>query len=526
MSTRRHHQQRCDIASDAIARRAFEKWAARRAEGSGSDSVQDWLEAEAEVRERHLLNRQVEVSQRRIDRLLSATRREHLSLATEHDITRILSMSSTLSEAAPQVLQRLCEHFGYAVGVLWRVDESADLLRCADVFAAPTYEASEFVQAMRRQSFAIGAGVPGHVWATESCLSIPRMARELSPPRNAAASAVGLHGELAFPVRNGTEFLGVLEFFARKVRKPSRANFALMSSIGHQIGQFIERINAEGALHRLREERRIAGDIQQRLLPRSDPVLEGYEIRGRCRSTTDVGGDCFDFIPSSYDGDESLDVLVADASGHGIGAALIMAEARAYIDALSLTCHDLGHLLSLVNRRLAIHPDFGGFITAFLLRLRPRSGVLAYASAGHCPGIVFDGQGLIRERLFSTSLPLGISTTDLSASSTAHLEPGELLLLYSDGATEVFSPSGELFGTQRLCASVRTHWEASADELLERVIDDIVCFSDGLGLRDDLTLVVIKRLPPGPHEAAQRPARRDVAHVSPAVAHPGRQLTG
>jgi sigma-B regulation protein RsbU (phosphoserine phosphatase) len=195
----------------------------------------------------------------------------------------------------------------------------------------------------------------------------------------------------------------------------------------------------------------------------------------------------------TIDGDESLGILVADASGHGVGSALLAAETRAYLRALAMTCPDVDRMLWLVNQRISDDPEYEGFVTAFLLRLAPRHGAVAYANAGHCPAIVFDGRGEVRRKLDGTGIPLGIDPTIGFSAEIESLEPGELILLYSDGATEACSPTEELFGVSRLLETVRTHWAKSANQILEAVFRETIGFYEGRALRDDITVVVIKR---------------------------------
>lgn len=115
------------------------------------------------------------------------------------------------------------------------------------------------------------------------------------------------------------------------------------------------------------------------------------------------------------------------------------------------------------------------------------------ANAGHCPRIVFDRHGEVRGRMIGTGLPLGI---DAAAGFSAEIEtlgPGELILLFSDGTIEASSPAGELFSIRRLIDTVRAHWNESADRILDAVFHDVVAFYEGRTLRDEITVVVIRR---------------------------------
>jgi sigma-B regulation protein RsbU (phosphoserine phosphatase) len=205
-----------------------------------------------------------------------------------------------------------------------------------------------------------------------------------------------------------------------------------------------------------------------------------------------VGGDCFDFLPLRVGGEECLGVLVADASGHGMAAALLAAETRAYLRALALTCADVGTLLTLSNQRLASDLVTGHFVTLFLLRLDPRTRSLLYANAGHWPGYVLDRRGRTKAVLASTGCPLGIDPAGAFPTGPATtLEPGELVVLFTDGIVEAASPEGEQFGLGRTLGIVRAHRREAPDAILDALFHAVGDFS-GHPPQDDLTAVILK----------------------------------
>jgi serine phosphatase RsbU (regulator of sigma subunit) len=283
-----------------------------------------------------------------------------------------------------------------------------------------------------------------------------------------------------------------MEFLSRGTRPPDEELFRMMASIGNQISQFIERRQAERQLRRQEEDRRIARQIQQALLPRATPTFAGLRVRGRSSPANVVGGDCFDFIPLPAGEDGRLGIVVADASGHGIGAALLMAETRAYLRALSLTCPDVSTLLALTNRRLASDQLRDHFVTVFLLLLDPRDGSLVYSSAGHCAGHLLDRQGQTRAVLASTALPLGIDpAAAFPTGPRVSLGPGELLFLFTDGIVEAGPPEGGQFGLERALGIVRAHRHEAPEAILEALFGAVTTFS-GQQLRDDLTAVILQ----------------------------------
>jgi sigma-B regulation protein RsbU (phosphoserine phosphatase) len=286
--------------------------------------------------------------------------------------------------------------------------------------------------------------------------------------------------------------LGVLGFYSHEVRERDDDLLAMMATIGVQIGQFVQRREAESQLRRQEADRRIARQIQEGLLPKAVPTFAGFQISGRSAPAQDVGGDCFDFLPLRVGGEDCLGVLVADASGHGIGAALLVAQTRAYLRALALTCAEVGTLLTLSNQRLASDLVTGHFVTVLLLRLNLRTRSLLYSSAGHCPGYVLDRQGRAKAVLASTGCPLGIDpASEFPTGPTTTLEPGELLLLFTDGIIEAVSPDGEQFGLERTLTTVRAHRQETPDAVLDALFHAVEDFS-GHQLHDDLTAVILK----------------------------------
>jgi serine phosphatase RsbU (regulator of sigma subunit)/putative methionine-R-sulfoxide reductase with GAF domain len=413
-------------------------------------------------------------------------------LAAEHAVGQMLAVSSSLNDAASAILRAVCESLGWDVGIVWAVDRGANVLRCVEVWHSPGAEVTAFEHDTRRRTYPPGDGLPGRVWAEKTLAWVPDLAAEATLPRAPVAVGAGLHGAVGFPVRNGAEFLGVMEFLSRGIRQPDGELIEMMTSIGSQITQFIERRQAEGELRRQEEDRRIARRIQEGLLPKAMPTPPGFVLGGRSAAAQDVGGDCFDFVPLRAGGGECLGVLVADASGHGIAAALLMAETRAYLRALGLTCAEVGTLLTLSNQRLASDLLADHFVTAFLLRLDPRTRSLLYASAGHCPGYVLDRQGRTKAVLASTGCPLGIDpASEFPTGPATTLEPGDLVLLFTDGIVEAMSPEGKQFGVERTLGIVRAHQREAPEAILDALFHAVGDFS-GHPLHDDITAVILK----------------------------------
>jgi sigma-B regulation protein RsbU (phosphoserine phosphatase) len=296
-------------------------------------------------------------------------------------------------------------------------------------------------------------------------------------------------GALAFPLGSNGNVLGVIEFFSPEFRRPQEAILAMSASIGIQVGQFIERRQAEMVLRAREGEFQLARAIQQGLLPEAPPALAGFSIAGATRASQETGGDYYDFLPMS---DGHWGIAVGDASGHGIGAALLISETRAYLRALALTHTDPGTMLRLLHHRFAEDIRTDHFVTLFFARLCPPKRSLVYGNAGHWPGYVLDAQGNVKFVLKSTSLPLGVDPSgDICNAPEITLDPGDLVFLLSDGIVEATSGIGSLFGIRRALEVIRTHRDHPPGEIIAALLHQVREWSQNV-LVDDMTVILIK----------------------------------
>jgi signal transduction histidine kinase/DNA-binding response OmpR family regulator len=171
-------------------------------------------------------------------------------LATQYATTRILIESRTVEEAMPRILQTVCESLDWVVGVRWAVDPDASVLRCAEMWTAPTWSLQEFVEINRRITFPPGVGLPGRVWSGVRAAWISDVVQDTNFPRAASAAKDGLHGAFGFPIVGSSGFLGVMEFFSPEIRDPDEDVLSMFEAVGGQVGQFIERKRAEAELER------------------------------------------------------------------------------------------------------------------------------------------------------------------------------------------------------------------------------------------------------------------------------------
>jgi PAS domain S-box-containing protein len=194
------------------------------------------------------------VAARCILRDVGEARAAERRLATKDAATRALAESENLAEAAARILEGVGEHLGWEVGALWSVDATAGVIGCTQMWRRPGFRAEAFEAMTRTTAFAPGVGLPGRVWTSRAAAWIPDVTRDDNFPRAAAAEAAGLAGAFGFPIALGGEVLAVMEFFSQAPRPPDIELLRLMTGVGDQLAQFIERKRAETAI-RLSEQR-------------------------------------------------------------------------------------------------------------------------------------------------------------------------------------------------------------------------------------------------------------------------------
>jgi PAS domain S-box-containing protein len=252
---------------------------------------------------------------------------------------------------------------------------------------------------------------------------------------------------------------------------------------------------AKDITDRLRNERNeaqldAARSIQQRLYPREAPQVPGFDIAGAVNPAESLCGDYYDFFPMSGGG---LGMTVADVCGHGVGPSILMAQARAYLRSLALAHPDVGEVLCRLNEILTVDGSEREFVTQILVRLAPDVRTLVYANAGHPAGILLGGDGQVREGLGSCGLPLGILTDRVYPTSRViRMEPGDIVVLFTDGITECCGPTGSEFGTERVLDVVRSHRRDVAHKILKALYDAASGFRSAAPQDDDMTAIICK----------------------------------
>ena len=264
---------------------------------------------------------------------------------------------------------------------------------------------------------------------------------------------------------------------------------AQIASALHQARVYQETL----AHQKTQQELAIARQIQASFLPRELPQLPGWQICASLEPAREMAGDFYDLMPLP---DGHLGILIADVADKGVGPALYMALSRTLIR--TFASQNVTHpeiVLQSANERILHDADYGLFVTVFYGVLDPATGELVYANAGHNPPWVFEPAQPEPVLLTRTGMALGVEETVTWTKASVQLAPGSTILFYTDGATDSQNPAGEFFEEKRLFEAVQANLSKPAAEVHAGILADIRAFVKEAPQFDDITLIVIQRMP-------------------------------
>jgi sigma-B regulation protein RsbU (phosphoserine phosphatase) len=248
------------------------------------------------------------------------------------------------------------------------------------------------------------------------------------------------------------------------------------------------RLLAENLLAVTHTKLSLAAAIQRQLVPEKPPELPGIEIAAVLRPSEATSGDFYDFVRFP---DNSWGFLIGDVCGHGIDSAMVMAVASSHVRSLAGFCSDPAQILTRLNDYLVNQSSDGRFVTVFLARIDPCTHEFSYASAGHqCILLKYNGAV---HALDATNVPLGVLAHFATESAPVQiLEPGDTLVLMTDGVWETHNRNGELFGMARVVELLRAHASSSAEATAEALYEATRRFAGDGPQEDDITFVVLR----------------------------------
>ena len=296
---------------------------------------------------------------------------------------------------------------------------------------------------------------------------------------------------ICVPLLAKGEMIGTLTVFNKKGGSFTDEDQRLLSIIGAQSAQVIvnaQLLEEQKALVRVREEMRLAQNIQVNLLPKTQPQLAGYDIAGRSIPAKEVGGDYFDFIPL---GDGKLAICLGDGTGKGMPAALLMANMQATIRAQALTEQPVKTAVRIANRLMHSSTDLEKFFTLFYGILDTRNHQFTYCNAGQDPPIWTHRDD--HTRLETGGVVLGFLEDYPYQQATITLAPGDRLILFSDGIPEAMNVDSVEYGEGNLMRQIDMHDRVSATMFIDMLLADVNRHVVNHPQSDDMTVVVIKK---------------------------------
>jgi serine phosphatase RsbU (regulator of sigma subunit) len=285
------------------------------------------------------------------------------------------------------------------------------------------------------------------------------------------------------------EFLGVLYLDSRRPAAFSKLDRQLLDAFTDQAASILDNarlVVRERERQRLEQEINIARDIQQALLPRNVRDYPHLSVAGCNFPCLAVGGDYFDVFPLS---DHRTAFLIADVSGKGLGAALVTTMLQGVLSGMTLGT-DPARLFDHLNHFLCNHVEVGRYATMFF-GILDENGSLDYINAGH-PSPILIRRGIADEAFTEGSCPVGLISEAQYPATRIKLEPGDTLVLFSDGVTEAMNPNEELFGVARLREVLTGQMETPLDQIQKCVLESVENFSCGASQADDLTLLLVR----------------------------------
>jgi sigma-B regulation protein RsbU (phosphoserine phosphatase) len=297
---------------------------------------------------------------------------------------------------------------------------------------------------------------------------------------------------LSVPLISKGEMIGIITVFNKKSGEFDNNDKRLLSIIATQSAQVIENarlLEEEQQLFVFQEELRTAAEIQNKLLPQEPPLIECFDIAGKSIPAKTVGGDYFDFMKTDY---QQLMFCLADVTGKGLPAALLMANTQATIRGQAINTSSPAKSVANANRLIHHNTGMGKFVTLFYGLLDCHKFQIKYCNAGHDHPMLFRN-GKLHDRLTTGGLVLGFLPEYDYQEDAIFLEPGDVLVIYSDGVTEAMNENDEEFGEDRIQEIVENNYRLSAKEMVEHIISAVRDHAGRVSQSDDITLMVIRR---------------------------------
>ncbi len=349
-------------------------------------------------------------------------------------------------------------------------------------------------RANRGEGFRISSAVRSRVLETGASVLVCDTSADEALRERRSILEQNVRSLIAVPLQTGKEIIGIIYVDSPSILRPfTRDDLNLLTVMANVAAVRIEHTRLaemERARQIMARDLDQAAEIQQGYLPSVAPRVPGLDLAGHNAPCRTVGGDYYDFFP--YENGRVAMVL-GDVSGKGMPASLLMMGLQARVQALAEEPSDIASVMTRLNRLTCANCPANRFITLFFCLLDGETGELVYCNAGHNPPVLMRADGK-RELLRGGGPVVGIIPEMEYSEYRNKLEPGDTLLIYSDGVTEAANPQNEEFETERLVETVRLSRHLSASQIVERIRRAVAAHAAGAPQSDDITIIAAKRV--------------------------------
>jgi len=402
------------------------------------------------------------------------------------EITRELSLTLDLEKLLALIMNSAKDILNAGSGSLFLVDEATQDL----VFRVVTSGESNLIGT----HIPFGKGIVGQVASISKPLVVMNVANDDRFFGALEHSEFHTQSLLAVPLRVPDRLIGVVEL----INKVDGTDFSeedseLLMTFAAQAAIAIEnaRLYQETLeKQRLEQELELAFKVQSSLIPRTTPVINGWDFAAWWQPAKEVSGDFYDFIHS----DNRLGIVIADVSDKGMHAALFMALTRSILRASTIATQMPAENLTRANRLVCADSTGGMFVTLFSAQIDLKTNQLTYVNCGHNPPLWYQKEADTFVELRRTALMMGFDNEMECEQKDITLKSDDCLVLYTDGLTEAFNANREQFGKERLQSVIRSYTAASAGQMLGALLESLENHTVDVAQSDDITLVIIKRI--------------------------------
>lgn len=404
-------------------------------------------------------------------------------LTVLNDIAQALSGANDSNAVLDVLVSKTLQYMGAEQGVIWLFTED---------------ENNPLKTQIRRSEGAVSGpmrlrpSLAGWVSKHQQTLVVDDLGTDPRFP-GISTDTSGVRSVLAAPLRSQDKLIGVLALFNKKEGRFTRSDEQLATILGAQSAQTIlnaQLTDQQRLQEALERDMKLASTVQQQLLPRKRPTWVGFEVAGKNIPARDVGGDSFEFLEL---GEGRVALSIADVSGKGVPAALLMASLHATLLCLSQTRDPVSECVSRVNRMVCEATTPGRFATMWYGTIDLATRRITYCNAGHNPPLLLRANGTV-EHLEAGGVPVGFMPEWKYEQAEAELRSGDILLLYSDGLSEAENPRGTQFSDEGVEVLLKSLAHLPPEQIVEQMLLMVKRFAQGAPQTDDQTLVVLKTL--------------------------------